>query len=83
MIKVLFFAKLREQVGRSEMQLPALDSGSSVASLLDAVIAELPEAEAVLRQGNVLAAINQEMAPLSATVADGDEVAFFPPVTGG
>ncbi|MBU6951823.1 MoaD/ThiS family protein [Hahella sp. HN01] len=83
MIKVLFFAKLREQVGRSEIELPALDFGSNVAALLDAVVAEIPEAEPVLRQGNILAAINQEMAPLSATVADGDEVAFFPPVTGG
>ncbi|ABC32519.1 Molybdopterin converting factor, small subunit [Hahella chejuensis KCTC 2396] len=83
MIKVLFFAKLREQVGCTEMELPALGAESSVAALLDAVIAELPSAESALKQGNVLAAINQEMAPLTATVVDGDEVAFFPPVTGG
>jgi molybdopterin synthase sulfur carrier subunit len=76
MIQVKFFSSLREQVGRSEAELSAPTS----ISLRD-----------VWRQStsdcamptNTLCAINMEYAKLDELASDGDEVAFFPPVTGG
>ncbi|GAA5523664.1 molybdopterin synthase sulfur carrier subunit [Microbulbifer aestuariivivens] len=81
MIKVLFFASLRQQLDTAEYQLQNF-SGS--VQDLRAHLAELfPSWEVHLQADNVQAAINQEMVTGNAAVADGDEVAFFPPVTGG
>jgi sulfur-carrier protein len=75
-IQVRFFASLRERLNISEVQvnLPADATVADVwrQALNDAAI-----------PGNVFAAVNQEYAQLSTPVKDGDEVAFFPPVTGG
>jgi sulfur-carrier protein len=74
-ITVRFFAHLREQIGHSEVQLPATD----VASVRDA----WQQAAQRALPANTLASVNLEYAGLDAPVRDGDEVAFFPPVTGG
>jgi len=74
-ITVRYFASLRERLGRSEDQLEAAGL-SCVADVWGRVSAEpLP--------ANTLVAINQEYASPESTVQAGDEVAFFPPVTGG
>lgn len=75
-IHVRFFASLRERLGRDDLDI-ALPDEATVAGVwrTAAAGAELP--------ANVLAAINQDYAALDAPVRDGDEVAFFPPVTGG
>jgi len=75
-IKVRFFASLRDVVGQSEAELSA-DGLGSVAAVWSAAAAghELPT--------NTLAAVNMEYVGMDAVVDDGDEVAFFPPVTGG
>lgn len=75
-IKVKFFASLREWAGQSELKLE-FDGVSSVADVLKSTTGELGTAE------NVLCAVNFETVSLEHPVADGDEVAFFPPVTGG
>ena len=75
-IKVRFFASLREQVGRGEMDLNA-GSAATVAEVWSLAGAGLPY------PSNTLAAVNMEYAQTDAAVKDGDEVAFFPPVTGG
>lgn len=74
-ITVRYFASLREAVGKSE---EVIDSKgfSNVADLWQRVRAAAPA-------GRVLVAVNQEYADFDRTVRDGDEVAFFPPVTGG
>jgi len=74
-IKVRYFAGLREQIGRDQEDLDA----SGIATVSDVW-------RRVSRQdlpANTLVAINQEYAKPGDSVADGDEVAFFPPVTGG
>jgi len=74
-IRVRYFASLADQLGRPEDEI---DPGgiSTAADVWNAVSAEdLP--------ANTLVAINMEYAKPGDTVADGDEVAFFPPVTGG
>jgi len=75
-VNVRFFASLREQVGQAEAQLDA--AGGATAAQVWAQAAgqsELPP--------NVVIAVNQEYARPEQPVSDGDEVAFFPPVTGG
>ncbi|MGR5286790.1 molybdopterin synthase sulfur carrier subunit [Vibrio maritimus] len=81
MIKVLFFAQTRELVGVDELEL---DAGFDT---VEAIRAHLAKQEGkwdlALDSGKLLAAVNQDIVPLTTAVSDGDEVAFFPPVTGG
>jgi len=79
MITVRYFASLRETLGKSIDQLETVP-GESVALLLQRVIASTSPG---LSGQDIRAAINHEMVENSALVHDGDEVAFFPPVTGG
>jgi molybdopterin synthase sulfur carrier subunit len=80
MIRALFFAKLREQVGSSNLQLEFV-AGESLQALRER-IASQDGFDAVLAD-NIIVAVNQTVSDWHVTVADGDEVAFFPPVTGG
>lgn len=83
MIKLLYFAGLREALGVSVEEL-ALPVGVTTVAGLRRHLAARGETWAILtRNGNLKAAVNQAMAGPETTVADGDEVAFFPPVTGG
>ena len=75
-LEVRFFASLREQVGLSETTLDV----ASVKTVQD-VWQLATNGQAV--PDNTLCAINMDYVRLDASVKDGDEVAFFPPVTGG
>lgn len=75
-ITVKFFASLRERVGRGEATLEAT-------SALTARDIWLRVAGAQPMPANTLVAINMEYTAVDRPVKDGDEVAFFPPVTGG
>ncbi|MFP4559888.1 MAG: molybdopterin converting factor subunit 1 [Thiohalorhabdus sp.] len=83
MIKVLYFAAVREQLGRTEEQVPA-EGLQTVGDLL-AHLQKLGgrHAEVLAPERRVLVAVNQEYADANRPLADGDEVALFPPVTGG
>lgn len=86
MVTVLYFAGLRESLGcsRESVALPASGAAATVASLVDALRARdarWNEAFSSGRQWRV--AVNQRMADLATPVKPGDEIAFFPPVTGG
>lgn len=74
-ITVLFFARLREQIGKNQLALPATGVASVADVWVRTVGTPLPP--------NTLAAVNHEHAGLDHPVRDGDEVAFFPPITGG
>jgi molybdopterin synthase sulfur carrier subunit len=83
MIRILYFASLRERVGLAEESLPA-DASLTVADLLERLRSRgEPWASALAADVRIMAAVNQEIARPETPVADGDEVAFFPPVTGG
>jgi molybdopterin synthase sulfur carrier subunit len=75
-VHVRFFASLRESLGRDELALD-LPATARVADVWAAATGQ-----ATLPVG-VLCAINHDYAAPSAAVQPGDEVAFFPPVTGG
>ena len=83
-VKLLYFAALREQLGRpaEEVELPA--SVSTVSALREHLRARGGEWATVFAPNRaVRAAVNQDMAQPAAAIRAGDEVAFFPPVTGG
>ncbi|MCX7960792.1 MAG: molybdopterin converting factor subunit 1 [Burkholderiales bacterium] len=83
-IRVLYFASVREKVGcdAEEIELPA--GVTTIAALRAHLRARGgPWAEALGESRALRAAVNQEMVPPTAAVRPGDEVAFFPPVTGG
>ncbi|MCB1916981.1 MAG: molybdopterin converting factor subunit 1 [Rhodocyclaceae bacterium] len=80
-LHVKYFASLRESVGRAgdDVELPC--ERLSVAELREHLAAQ--GIEALAETGKLRAAVNQVMAEPETSVGDGDEVAFFPPVTGG
>ncbi|MFP8966235.1 molybdopterin converting factor subunit 1 [Pokkaliibacter sp. CJK22405] len=82
MLKVLFFASLRERIGLDDLEWP-YQSGLDVQGLLEQLQGQGQPWHDVLASPSLLAAVNQEMAARSKTLTDGDEVAFFPPVSGG
>ena len=82
-VKVLFFASLREQLGAGEdLELP---SGVATVGALREHLSARGGAfqKALAGKALVRAAVNQEMVQPSAAIHAGDEIAFFPPVTGG
>ena len=83
-VKILYFASLREKLGCASEEL-ALPEGVSTLGALRAHLATRGGAWAeALSEGRLVRmAVNQEMSPPGTAVADGQEVAFFPPVTGG
>ncbi|HEX4939563.1 MAG TPA: molybdopterin converting factor subunit 1 [Candidatus Kapabacteria bacterium] len=83
MIKVLFFARIRDELGRAEMKVEMPEGVHDLAGFTRALIMANPSFEPALTQPNVLTAVNQEMATPVTTIEDGDEIAYFPPVTGG
>jgi molybdopterin synthase sulfur carrier subunit len=82
-VKVVFFASLREKLGVNSVDLQISDP-SSVSSLISQ-LADQHTAEwlAILTAVNIRIAVNQNIISEDIGVIDGDEVAFFPPVTGG
>ena len=81
-VQLRFFASLREALGpQAELQLP---QGATVADARRLLQARGAPFEAALAPGRALrTALNQTVCEPAATLADGDELAFFPPVTGG
>ena len=84
MITVLYFARLRETLGTSSEQVTLPAGVQDLEGLRAMLVARGGAWEQELAPYKpVRAAVNQTMAMGDTEVADGDEVAFFPPVTGG
>jgi len=75
-IKVRYFASLKESLGRSDDELEFVE----VITVIDVWLKANPDIEL---PANILAAVNMEYVALDSLVNNDDEVAFFPPVTGG
>lgn len=82
-VTVLYFAWVRERVGVSQEAVP-LDGPKTVGALVEQ-LAGLSDGHgaALADLGRLRAAVNQDFVGWDATVAPGDELAIFPPVTGG
>jgi molybdopterin synthase catalytic subunit len=79
-VKVLFFGQLKDIVGRSQESVEAPD-GASLSTIFDRYADAFPRIREMA--GSIVLARNHEFSPPSSTLADGDEVALLPPVSGG
>lgn len=82
MINVLFFAQVRELLGTDSLTLEP-NGLSTVEAVRQQLVARGDRWALALEEGKLLAAVNQTLVSFDHQVVDGDEVAFFPPVTGG
>lgn len=83
-MNILYFAWLRQKVGTGSESIDLPDGVTSIADLIDWLKTRSPgHAEAFADLSVVRCAVNQDYVPLETPVRQGDEVAFFPPVTGG
>ncbi|MGB7622936.1 MAG: molybdopterin converting factor subunit 1, partial [Terriglobia bacterium] len=79
-VQVLYFAYCRDLMG-CEREWLTLDESARVSDLLAKCLSEKPALEPLKK--NLLVAVNQEYARTDHRLVDGDEVAIFPPVSGG
>lgn len=79
-VKVLFFGAARDTVGQTEVDL-SLKGNTTAASAFAQVLETFPDLRRFGR--SLLFAVNQEYAPTDREIRDGDELAVFPPVSGG
>ncbi len=82
-ITVRYFALLRERMGCDSEVLSLEDAGPTVGCVRGLLADRVPALGAFLRGGTLLVAVNREYAAVDTVLRDGDEVALFPPVTGG
>lgn len=82
MINVVFFASLKEQLGCDEITLD-IDQPSSLKEIKALLIMQNTSWQSAFENRSLLMAINHEMVTEEDIAKSGDEVAFFPPVTGG
>ncbi len=83
-MKILYFAWLRERVGCGEEDVALPEGVATVGQLVTWLRGRSPGHEAAFSQGRLVrCAVNQDFATPDAPVTDHDEIAFFPPVTGG
>lgn len=80
-VNILLFATLKDIAGRQHLTVTLPDTHTTVAGVRGALVELYPQIEANLKAA--IAAVNQEYAFAEDVVRDGDEVAFFPPVSGG
>lgn len=82
MARILYFARLGETLQCASEELP-LQSMQSVSELVDHLRSRGEPWRSEFDSGRVLVAVNQEMGDFGSAISDADEIAFFPPVTGG
>ncbi|WP_456236914.1 molybdopterin converting factor subunit 1 [Elioraea tepida] len=84
MIRVLYFAWLRQRVGVAEETVTPPEGVGTVGALADWLAGRSPgHSAAFANRASIRCAVNQDFATPDTPVRAGDEVAFFPPVTGG
>ena len=82
-ITIKLFATLRESLGEAEFLLELTEEDNNVASVKKVLSSRSYEWKDALNQPNLVHALNHKVVFTDAVVADGDELAFFPPMTGG
>jgi molybdopterin synthase sulfur carrier subunit len=83
-MRLLYFAWIRQRIGRHEETIAKPPEVTDVGSLIGWLQTRgAGYAEALKEPASVRVAVNQDYVPLKHPVRDGDEIALFPPVTGG
>ncbi|MBL8394855.1 MAG: molybdopterin converting factor subunit 1 [Candidatus Accumulibacter sp.] len=83
MLTVLYFASVREKLGLAAEELPLPTGVQDVAGLIDYLAQRGGGWERLAGIRNLRCAVNQQMVAFDTPIKEGDEVALFPPVTGG
>ena len=83
MLSVKFFARVREQLDCSALELPWEESLASLDGLQEKLLERGDSWRLTLGEDNIIRAVNHTVVEGDTPLADGDEVAFYPPVTGG
>lgn len=84
MLNVLFFAQVRERLDCASLEFDFPAAGIDVDTLRDQLCTQHGSVwREVLTQDNMIRAVNQRVVDGSPGLSDGDEIAFYPPVTGG
>ena len=82
-MKLLYFASVRERVGTGEETIAAAEAPADLASLRERLVARGAGWREGLSQANLLCAVNQTVVHGNVELKASDEIAFYPPVTGG
>lgn len=82
MVTVKFFASFREKVGKSEIKL-STSREATLENVIEALEKKIPGLKKLIAEGNAVVTLNEEIAAKDALVKEGDEIAIFPPVSGG
>jgi len=83
-VKILYFASVRETLGRDAEEIELPEAAATVAGLRSHLRTRGGAWADALAEGRLLrAAVNRDMVPATLALKAGDEIAFFPPVTGG
>lgn len=83
-MELLFFAQIRENIGHGSEKLPLPDGISTVQNLIDHLRQRGENYQTAFENENIIrVAVNQDYVGLDHSVTDNDEIAFFPPMTGG
>lgn len=83
-MKLMYFAWMREHIGTAREELALPPEVTNVAGLVELLRTQSPgHASALANMDVVRVAVNQVYGDLNSTISDADEIAFFPPVTGG
>lgn len=82
MIKLLFFASIKERIGISDISIDFV-SNESLQALTERLIQLQGDEWHLLLEPETVFSCNQLVSDRNQIVADGDEIAYFPPVTGG
>lgn len=83
MITVIFFASYRERLNCDQLELTDEECPTTLSALREQLASRGEEWRAVLNHSRCLVAHNQTMVRRDVSLQKGDEIAFFPPVTGG
>ncbi len=84
MLQVVFFARVKEELGCGRLELQWSEGSATVGALKEQLCQRENGAwRNVLSEDNLICAINHAVVDDAMAIADNDEVAFFPPVTGG
>jgi molybdopterin synthase sulfur carrier subunit len=83
MITLLYFAQVSEQLNINQEQLDLPPDTATLADLRHCLAQRDEQWQTVFNDPRLMMAVNQTMAKAETAINDGDEIAFFPPVTGG
>ena len=86
MLKILFFGQLKEVIKTPSLEVELIQNGKplSTVAMLRSVLQQKGDVwNEYLAYGKALVAVNQQMTSDDTVLNDADEIAFFPPVTGG